>query len=898
MARIVFVGNFQAQALSVLFDRFFCDRQHDVSSWISSTVELSQQQRRVIDQADLLVEQVFDWQQKGHIDNAPTSVRRVRFPLVAQRCLWPFSGHAHIHNSPLHPELPDGPYPSEQGDTWLNQQIQAFVDPGVAVQSYLQMDVASIRDLDRIFEFDIAAQRSRDTAADIRMAPPIESAFRSERLFNSPCRPNLPLLKLLATAVFRSFSEDEAGIERMNRYLRVNPLSDDSLPIHPSVARHFGLEYGGADYLYPLQADGPFTFVEYCRRYMQYKFNHALARGLHLERTGATQKALADLQAGLDVAPNSVPGLLGLSRALTTLGRHDEAVEAARRALQVDPCNVRGYVQLGQIQYHQHAFDLSWESYQRALELDPDDIPARHLGSFTLHRLGRSADAAALLGGVLDADPMNADIHLHRGNLFVCAGDDAAAEGMYRRALEIGAPRVRTLTLLAEVLARQLRQDEALAVAREAVALAPGDSATIAALFRGMGIAAVPGDAPLVEPAPPASATPEPALFARSGDAGRVILFAPLMPPAQLPLMNEASMPAEIRDEHYEYSMPPAVAVYSLSGFRLCGIGLFRRGDEIFYKDDVLPPYLRPHLQPGGSRLPDVWTGSFYDSDAPVRRLDMPCFCPFHPNLVYGHFLLEMLPKLYLWHVLKECGDVYPVLVPTTLAPWARAFVDLLIDRNSLQFYDANREVVEAPSFVLASMMHTEHNFHPALNLAFEYVARAAGVPPVGADGTHLARRRLYVSRRRVSTGWHSIVNEDEIEALFAALGFEILHPQELSIQEQIRAFAQAEIVAGEYSSALHNTIFSPPGTRVIGLNRINWYQSRIGRLKRQPITYVAPADGVWRDWRAHKDRADFAMDCAQVRRVVLQVLESESLNAGFDAHDAQWADCPRTTTG
>ena len=185
-------------------------------------------------------------------------------------------------------------------------------------------------------------------------------------------------------------------------------------------------------------------------------------------------------------------------------------------------------------------------------------------------------------------DPRALGVAAHSLRLDECESlgdDDAAVERMYRRALETDVPR-------AGGLARQQRQDEAVSAARDAVALVPGDSA-IVALFRG----------------PSAATAPEPALFARDQDVGRTVLFAPLMPPPQLPLVDEASMSAEIRDQHYEYPMPPDVAVYYLSGFRLCGTGLFQRGDEIFYRDDVLPPYFRSFLLPGGQRLPGVWGG-------------------------------------------------------------------------------------------------------------------------------------------------------------------------------------------------------------------------------------------------------------------------------------------------
>jgi hypothetical protein len=352
------------------------------------------------------------------------------------------------------------------------------------------------------------------------------------------------------------------------------------------------------------------------------------------------------------------------------------------------------------------------------------------------------------------------------------------------------------------------------------------------------------------------------------------VLFAPYAPPEQLPLLDGTETSEEARREHMEYLMPPPVAVYSAAGLSLCGVGVFRKDDSFFYKDDVLPSYFRSFFMMNTEKLPDVWEGMTYQPNAPVRSIDKPCFYAFHPNLVYGHFLLEILPKLYIWRFLKTCGYQYSFLLPRDLPAWARAFVDLFVDEGCLDYHDPAREVVRAPRFILASMMHVDHNFHPAFNLALEYAVRASreGRSCVGQTTTP---RRLYLSRRRAHTGWHAILNEDEVEGVFADLGFTIVHPQELSIREQICLYAGAEVIAGEYSSALHNSIFSPAGTKVISLNRVNWYQSRIGRLRQQPIVYISPADGRWRDWRAHKGRADFTMDCDRVRHVVSTVLET-----------------------
>jgi O-antigen biosynthesis protein WbqL len=77
------------------------------------------------------------------------------------------------------------------------------------------------------------------------------------------------------------------------------------------------------------------------------------------------------------------------------------------------------------------------------------------------------------------------------------------------------------------------------------------------------------------------------------------------------------------------------------------------------------------------------------------------------------------------------------------------------------------------------------------------------------------------------------------------------VHPQRLSLREQLTLFDGAEVVAGEYSSALHNTLFCRPGTRVISLDFYSWYQSAIGRLRQQPHGFVAPDDGKFRHWRS-----------------------------------------------
>jgi capsular polysaccharide biosynthesis protein len=90
-----------------------------------------------------------------------------------------------------------------------------------------------------------------------------------------------------------------------------------------------------------------------------------------------------------------------------------------------------------------------------------------------------------------------------------------------------------------------------------------------------------------------------------------------------------------------------------------------------------------------------------------------------------------------------------------------------------------------------------------------------------GADGV-AAGRRLFLSRRSVTREtnglYRALQNEDALVAAFSARGYEIVEPELLPFREQVRLFAEAELVVGLGGAALFNTIFSPPPTRVVSI--------------------------------------------------------------------------------
>ena len=329
----------------------------------------------------------------------------------------------------------------------------------------------------------------------------------------------------------------------------------------------------------------------------------------------------------------------------------------------------------------------------------------------------------------------------------------------------------------------------------------------------------------------------------------QITLLPSLVPLAQLPLLNEKELPPDIVVQHYDYPDPPAIKLYSAEKHVIWGNGLVTGGSNFFAPVDCIPSYIVSKLSDEAYALPWIWGGAIENDDVYPVRIDVPVASCLHPNLVYGHFLLENFPRLYLLSAFRQMGGAFRLAVSRNVHKWVLDFIRVYFSDADILWYDHTKNCVIGSSVILPSMMHTAYNFHPLINLAItDMICRAysqsnelRAPPQLGS--------RLYISRAEHS-GDQRLENEDEVVTLFADLGFTIVHPQEMSIKDQVVMFSRAKVIAGDYSSALHNSIFAPAGALVISLNRINWFQDCIGRLRQQHILYITPEDGAFRDWR------------------------------------------------
>lgn len=207
-------------------------------------------------------------------------------------------------------------------------------------------------------------------------------------------------------------------------------------------------------------------------------------------------------------------------------------------------------------------------------------------------------------------------------------------------------------------------------------------------------------------------------------------------------------------------------------------------------------------------------------------------------HTVYGHWLVDYMPRLFVFEKLGIGLGTLSIVVPTTLKPFAKTWLGLLgIAETQFIPHDPAGGPTDIEQALIPTGLRGNGRACPLLAEAAAFMrARAA---PDWAPG----RRKLFVSRTRWGNITRVLQNAEEIEALAAGRGYEVVHPETLSIPDQVRLFASAAVVIGEYGSSLHNAIFSPPSTHCVALRGTEGHpgflQSGLCEVCGQKLGYV-----------------------------------------------------------
>lgn len=216
------------------------------------------------------------------------------------------------------------------------------------------------------------------------------------------------------------------------------------------------------------------------------------------------------------------------------------------------------------------------------------------------------------------------------------------------------------------------------------------------------------------------------------------------------------------------------------------------------------------------------------------------------PNAIYGglffdwfgHFITETLPNLI---AVADCKRAYPD-VPIIFHlpdfwkenpeerpreyPFHQPFLDMLgLQRTDFRFVRAPISIDNL--HMPRSPFLKKFRYAPWL---LEKLDDLAGEPAGGP-------RNLYLSRAKMNKP--RLVDEPRVEDQFRESGYEIVHPEDMSISDQLALFSGAERIAGAQGTAVHWSLYAPRCKSVISMGWQSPVQKGICKSRKQVL--IAP---------------------------------------------------------
>lgn len=210
-------------------------------------------------------------------------------------------------------------------------------------------------------------------------------------------------------------------------------------------------------------------------------------------------------------------------------------------------------------------------------------------------------------------------------------------------------------------------------------------------------------------------------------------------------------------------------------------------------------------------------------SKVPVERvLDEPHFywdSEFRGH--FGHVMTEMVSRLWALDEARRRHPGLKVLMttnPNKEADLTGHELEILaafgVAAGDVTFL---REPARVSTLLTATPMFSQPEVvHPRLAEVWDVLGSrlAAGAPERPYP------RRIFVSRRG---GLRECRNAEEVESLFAAYGFEVVHPEHYPLAEQARMFREAEVIGGYAGSGLFNALMADTPRRLVLISSTNY---------------------------------------------------------------------------
>ena len=168
------------------------------------------------------------------------------------------------------------------------------------------------------------------------------------------------------------------------------------------------------------------------------------------------------------------------------------------------------------------------------------------------------------------------------------------------------------------------------------------------------------------------------------------------------------------------------------------------------------------------------------------------------------HWFFDCLPRLYL--VLETVQQPIRIVMRRDMAPYQLETLNFVVKDypQAAVVYIGKHEKWQVEEFVLPSFLaNAQSGYLPpqAADWLRAKVWRGYGVQQAGR------KRRIYISRANAKT--RRVLNEQELLPALERYGFEVVRAEELTYQQQVQLFFEAEAVVAPHGAGLTNLLFA-----------------------------------------------------------------------------------------
>jgi tetratricopeptide (TPR) repeat protein len=206
------------------------------------------------------------------------------------------------------------------------------------------------------------------------------------------------------------------------------------------------------------------------------------------ERLNEPDKAVAQYQGALEIAPGHLEGMERLAQLLLSGGGLERAMELAAELLETDPDHVGGLAIRGAVHNRRGEVEAAIADAERAHELDPRDGRAVALLAAVRTDQGREAEAREILRKGVEANPDDVALRAVLANLYLRNDQSDAAVQMLEEVARLQPENAAHRVRIAQLYAQLGQTAEAKDALRQGIADLPEEvdlKVTLASYIRG-----------------------------------------------------------------------------------------------------------------------------------------------------------------------------------------------------------------------------------------------------------------------------------------------------------------------------------------------------------------------------------------------------------------------------